>query len=121
MLALFMALLSFVESAPRAYRLKASNAAPSSSTSTGAIPSAIGRRAIQDASRPREARSLGDSNPCFRRERRQAAQPLRNNLQPASVLLPRWVENLVDMGTPAIECLLSLGQKLVTLVDSCNP
>ena len=30
-----MALLSFVESAPRAYRLKASNAAPSSSTSTG--------------------------------------------------------------------------------------
>jgi hypothetical protein len=29
----------FVESAPRAYRLKASNAAPSSSTSTGTIPS----------------------------------------------------------------------------------
>src|SRR4051812_2180024 len=28
----------FVESAPRAYRLKASNAAPSSSTSTGTIP-----------------------------------------------------------------------------------
>jgi hypothetical protein len=27
-----------VESAPRAYRLKASNAAPSSSTSTGTIP-----------------------------------------------------------------------------------
>ena len=35
---LFMALLSFVESAPRAYRLKASNAAPSSSTSTGTLP-----------------------------------------------------------------------------------
>ena len=32
-----MALLSFVESAPRAYRLKASNAAPASSTSTGTI------------------------------------------------------------------------------------
>jgi hypothetical protein len=32
------AVLSFVESAPRAYRLKASNAAPSSSTSTGTFP-----------------------------------------------------------------------------------
>jgi hypothetical protein len=32
---LFMALLSFVESAPRAYRLKASNAAPPFSTSAG--------------------------------------------------------------------------------------
>jgi hypothetical protein len=30
-----MALLSFVESAPRAYRLKASNAAPPFSTSAG--------------------------------------------------------------------------------------
>src|SRR4029077_20536403 len=34
----FMALLSFVESAPRAYRLKASNAAPPISTSIGTIP-----------------------------------------------------------------------------------
>ena len=34
----FMALLSFVESAPRAYRLKASNAAPPISTSSGTIP-----------------------------------------------------------------------------------
>jgi len=34
----FMALLSFVESAPRAYRLKASNAAPPFSTSIGTIP-----------------------------------------------------------------------------------
>jgi hypothetical protein len=34
---LFMALLSFVESAPRAYRLKVSNAAPSISTSSGTI------------------------------------------------------------------------------------
>jgi hypothetical protein len=33
-----MALLSFVESAPRAYRLKVSNAAPSISTSSGTIP-----------------------------------------------------------------------------------
>jgi hypothetical protein len=32
---LFMALLSFVESIPRAYRLKASNAAPPFSTSIG--------------------------------------------------------------------------------------
>jgi hypothetical protein len=32
---LFMALLSFAESAPRAYRLKASNAAPPISTSGG--------------------------------------------------------------------------------------
>jgi hypothetical protein len=37
---LFMALLSFVESAPRAYRLKASNAAPPISTSIGTIPTA---------------------------------------------------------------------------------
>jgi hypothetical protein len=36
---LFMALLSFVESAPRAYRLKVSNAAPSILTSSGTIPS----------------------------------------------------------------------------------
>jgi hypothetical protein len=35
---LFMALLSFVESAPRAYRLKASNAASPNSTSIGTIP-----------------------------------------------------------------------------------
>jgi hypothetical protein len=35
---LFMALLSFVESAPRAYRLKVSNAALSISTSGGTIP-----------------------------------------------------------------------------------
>src|SRR5665647_978831 len=33
-----MALLSFVESAPRAYRLKASNAASPISTSSGTIP-----------------------------------------------------------------------------------
>ena len=36
---LFMALLSFVESAPRAYRLKAGNAAHPISTSIGTIPS----------------------------------------------------------------------------------
>jgi hypothetical protein len=33
-----MALLSFVDSTPRAYRLKASNAAPPISTFPGAIP-----------------------------------------------------------------------------------
>jgi hypothetical protein len=38
---LFMALLSFVESAPRAYRLKASNAAPPISTSIGTIPADV--------------------------------------------------------------------------------
>src|SRR5579863_2094827 len=37
-ISVFMALLSFVESAPRAYRLKASNAAPPISTSIGTIP-----------------------------------------------------------------------------------
>src|SRR5665811_1120184 len=37
-----MALLSFVESAPRAYRLKASNAASPISTSSGTIPLFIG-------------------------------------------------------------------------------
>jgi hypothetical protein len=36
-----MALLSFVESAPRAYRLKASNAASPISTSSGTIPGAM--------------------------------------------------------------------------------
>src|SRR5712691_6359377 len=38
-LTFFMALLSFVDSTPRAYRLKASNAAPPISTFAGAIPS----------------------------------------------------------------------------------
>jgi hypothetical protein len=41
---LFMALLSFVESAPRAYRLKASNAAPPISTSAGTSASPINNR-----------------------------------------------------------------------------
>src|SRR5262245_19867978 len=36
-----MALLSFVESAPRAYRLKESNAAPPISTSSGTIPADV--------------------------------------------------------------------------------
>src|SRR3981081_1025661 len=36
--AFFMALLPFVDSTPRAYRLKASNAAPPISTFAGAIP-----------------------------------------------------------------------------------
>src|SRR5260221_12911284 len=35
----FMALLSFVDSAPRAYRLKVGNACPPISTSTGTSPS----------------------------------------------------------------------------------
>src|SRR5260221_11342958 len=38
-LTFFMALLSFVDSTPRAYRLKAINAAPPISTFAGAIPS----------------------------------------------------------------------------------
>ncbi|MGA9050145.1 MAG: hypothetical protein WB422_01935, partial [Pseudolabrys sp.] len=38
-----MALLSFVESAPRAYRLKASNAAPPFSTSAGTSADAMRR------------------------------------------------------------------------------
>src|SRR5207302_8434913 len=41
---LFMALLSSVESAPRAYRLKASNAASPFSTSIGTIPALIAER-----------------------------------------------------------------------------
>jgi hypothetical protein len=40
-ISVFMALLSFVESAPRAYRLKASNAAPPFSTSIGTIPTLV--------------------------------------------------------------------------------
>jgi alpha-L-fucosidase len=43
-----MALLSFVESAPRAYRLKASNAASPISTSSGTIPK-LEVRHLQDA------------------------------------------------------------------------
>jgi hypothetical protein len=39
MVDVFMALLSFVDSTPRAYRLKASNAAPPISTSPGTFPS----------------------------------------------------------------------------------
>jgi hypothetical protein len=38
MVDVFMALLSFVDSTPRAYRLKASNAAPLISTSVGTFP-----------------------------------------------------------------------------------
>src|SRR6478752_7703862 len=40
-LTFFMALLSFVDSTPRAYRLKASNAAPPISTFAGAIPASL--------------------------------------------------------------------------------
>src|ERR1700722_19044531 len=40
----FMALLSFVESAPRAYWLKAGNAASPISTSSGTIPRAVAQR-----------------------------------------------------------------------------
>jgi hypothetical protein len=43
---LFMALLSFVESAPRAYRLKASNAAPPFSTSAGTSAGVVVKRHI---------------------------------------------------------------------------
>src|SRR5271157_3264734 len=47
---LFMALLSFVESAPRAYRLKASNAAPPFSTSAGTSAKKSGylHKAVKD-------------------------------------------------------------------------
>jgi hypothetical protein len=44
-----MALFSFVESAPRAYRLKASNAASPISTSIGTIPSWLALRPILTA------------------------------------------------------------------------
>src|SRR5467141_544840 len=46
-LTFFMALLSFVDSTPRAYRLKASNAAPPISTFPGAIPGRILYQAIR--------------------------------------------------------------------------
>jgi hypothetical protein len=51
---LFTALLSFVESAPRAYRLKASNAAPPFSTSAGTsarhrVESHLARGAVDEA------------------------------------------------------------------------
>src|SRR5262249_15644489 len=47
-LTLFMALLSFVESAPRAYWLKASNAPPSFSTFPGTIPGSVRLDPIAD-------------------------------------------------------------------------
>jgi hypothetical protein len=43
-----MALLSFVESAPRAYRLKASNAASPILTSSGTIPKLAERVALKN-------------------------------------------------------------------------
>jgi hypothetical protein len=58
-LTLFMALLSFVESTPRAYRLKASNAAPSFSTSPGTIPIAFLNAELQRAAKqPKLANNL---------------------------------------------------------------
>src|SRR5229473_455412 len=45
----FMALLSFVDSAPRAYWLKVSNARPPISTSTGTSPSTRWRRIVSNA------------------------------------------------------------------------
>src|SRR5258705_2878014 len=48
-LTFFMALLSFVDSTPRAYRLKASNAAPPISTFAGAIPDSALKRIQVDA------------------------------------------------------------------------
>src|SRR5665811_777297 len=53
-LTFFMALLSFVDSTPRAYRLKASNAAPPISTFPGAIPIQI----VCCASRYRNATAI---------------------------------------------------------------
>jgi hypothetical protein len=44
-----MALLSFVDSTPRAYRLKVSNAAPSISTSDGTFPDVDLRGHVLDA------------------------------------------------------------------------
>jgi hypothetical protein len=48
-------LLSFVDSTPRAYRLKASNAAPPISTFPGAIPSLKGRIDLEDNGRGQAA------------------------------------------------------------------
>src|SRR5258705_12552819 len=48
-LTFIMALLSFVDSTPRAYRLKASNAAPPISTFAGAIPNCIRHLAFERA------------------------------------------------------------------------
>src|SRR5215470_17390454 len=59
-LTLFMALLSFVESAPRAYRLKASNAAPSFSTFPGTFPLEL-VRGLKRADHPRGARVIEDA------------------------------------------------------------
>src|ERR1035437_4955357 len=68
-----MALLSFVESAPRAYRLKASNAASPISTSSGTIPAvlatAVMRRSrpviVRDRGASRGLREKGDGWACF--------------------------------------------------------
>src|SRR5450830_2017180 len=55
-----MALLSFVESAPRAYRLKASNAASPISTSSGTIPGHVARSNLADANEKRDWRIYRD-------------------------------------------------------------
>jgi hypothetical protein len=56
-----MALLSFVESAPRAYRLKASNAASPISTSSGTIPVHVSDTMLGKHYRQRLAVKLGVS------------------------------------------------------------
>jgi hypothetical protein len=53
-----MALLSFVESAPRAYRLKASNAASPISTSSGTIPAQVELREDADVDEEQLANRL---------------------------------------------------------------
>src|SRR3979490_2336563 len=53
----------FVDSAPRAYRLKASNAAPSSSTSTGTFRIRLRSRHNAHCARPPSERPRGTSDP----------------------------------------------------------
>src|SRR5258705_12095659 len=81
-LTFFMALLSFVDSTPRAYRLKASNAAPPISTFAGAIPAWISSALLflmaqcQDRGDGRRAgcRNHGDRDRGCRRQARQTGR-----------------------------------------------
>src|SRR5262249_24407924 len=68
---LFMALLSFVESAPRAYRLKVSNAALSISTSGGTIPGRVATGVIDAGPLLRPRRVLYGGAYRARGERRE--------------------------------------------------
>jgi|SRR5450830_383697 hypothetical protein len=73
-LTFFMALLSFVDSTPRAYRLKASNAAPPISTFAGAI-SPMPEQGVRRKFSTQLNRELFQRGRQFRRKNREFRRP----------------------------------------------